>query len=97
MSGLRQNLSAVIDVECKCKLQTGARGYYAVQVDHRTALLPQKSVQGIAAIRRMSDDLSLGIDRLAAAARIATNRSKIENLTVLPTNCMVNAAFGKIR
>ncbi len=94
--GLRQNLSAVINVEGKCKLQAGARGYYTVQVDHLTALFPQEGMGRVAAIRRIANDLALCIDRFATAARIATKRSKIQNLTVFPPNCVVKTIPRKI-
>jgi len=78
-NGFRQYLSAVINVECICKLETGAWGYYGVQVNHGTALLPHECTEKAAAIRGTANNLASCIDRSATTARIATNRSKIQN------------------
>jgi len=85
-NGLRQNLSAVIDVEGICELQARAWGNDTVQVNHPCALLPHERVEKVVAIRGPANNLASFIDGSAAAARIAINRSEVENLTVFPSN-----------
>src|SRR5690349_15010313 len=85
-NGLRQNLSAVIDVEGICKLQARAWGDDTVQVNHPCALLPHKRVEKVVAIRGPANNLASFIDGSATAARLAIQRPEVENLTVFPSN-----------
>src|SRR5437667_12770792 len=87
--GFRQNLSAVINVECVCKLEAGGWGYYGVQVNHGTALLRHDCMEKVAAIRRTANNLAPCVDGSATSARTATNRANFQDLTVSPPNCMV--------
>ena len=85
-NGLRQNFPAVIDVEGICKLQARAWGNDTVQVNHPCALLPHERVEKVVAIRGPANNLASFIDSSATAARLAIQRPQVENLTVFPSN-----------
>src|SRR5690349_10176552 len=85
-NGLRQNLSAVIDVEGICELQARAWGNDTVQVNHPCSVFTHGRVEKVGAIRGPANSLVSFIVCSAAAARIAINRSGVENLTVFPSD-----------
>ena len=95
-NGFRKNFPAVIDVESICKLEAGTWGNDTVQVNHACALLPYKCVEKVVAVRRPAHNLPSRIDRSATAARLAINRAEVQNLTVFPTNSIMNTRCWQI-
>src|SRR4051794_39517553 len=95
-NGFRKNFPAVIDVESICKLEAGTWGNDTVQVNHACALLPYKCVEKVVAVRRPAHNLPSRIDRSATTARLAINRSEVQNLTVFPTNSIMNTRCWQI-
>src|SRR6478672_10801768 len=85
-NGLCQDFPAVVDVERICELQARAWGNDTVQVNHPCALLPHEGMDKVVAVRRTTNNLASRIDGPAAATRIAVNRSEVQNLTVFPSN-----------
>src|SRR3984893_19420235 len=83
------NFSAVIDRNTMCQLNPRTGRYQRVQVDHRTAVLPQPRVPkvGAAAIRGFTHDLALRINVIRLTACVTGNSSKVGEHSVPPNSC----------
>src|SRR5689334_23247911 len=82
----RQNLSPIIDIDRVGQLKTRVRRNQSIQIDHRSAFLPDKCAQEVSAVGRATHNLSTRIQATATAARITSNGAEIVNLAVPPQN-----------
>src|SRR6516162_3790070 len=92
------DLSSIVDIERSHQLQTRVRGNQGVQVDHGTAVLPQKRVRksrGWDTKLGTADDLTLGSNRCCVT--VAAERSKICHHSPPPNKPMVDGAARQIR
>ena len=79
------------------RLPAVAGSFYPSDAGELTAQVSEyTSRDKVAAIRGTANNLASCIDRSATAAHIATNRSKIQNLTIFPPNCIVKISARKI-
>src|SRR5579864_5790302 len=76
------DLSAIVDCDRKCQLQTGVGRNQAIQIDHGPILLPEKRMltrrnQAKVSTFRCAHDLTARIDVVRVGARIARQSPEI--------------------